>query len=180
MSRLAQLIAVTIYIFPCGFASGGEIPAKSVNGWPGMPYSRVIGYSFDNPHSKDDVFTLLRDDKLNEAQLKEFKTKEAPLNAAQVERLLNAAFSSKIRILGAACYEPHHVFVFYDRDAKPVAAIEICFHCDKLVSLPEKDTDWHHDFAALARLSWELGLGLGSPKLTLDGYLELLKQRHGD
>lgn len=141
--------------------------------WPGATFTRVVGYTFLNEHPREDEFTLLRDEKLNEAQLKQFKTAEMPLNAAQASRLVIAASSAPVFHRGAACYEPRHIFVFYDGANKPVGAIEVCFRCQWVREIPEQE-NWKPDWVALAKLSWELGLGLGSPKVPLDRYLDIL------
>ncbi len=155
-----------------------EQPDVRVDGWPTASYTRVIGYMFDLGSKESD--SLLNNGQLREERLQKSKKKEVELNASQVKRLLSASFASKVRLTPAACYNPRHIFVFYDSDSKPVAAIEICFGCDGLDSMPVKETNFHHDFEALARLSVELGLGLGSPTKTLDSYLEHLKSRDED
>ncbi len=64
----------------------------------------------------------------------------------------------------AACYDPHHIFVFYSGDGKAVAAVEVCFGCTRVSALPElTEPMWYrHDFSALAHLSDELGLWFGT------------------
>src|SRR4051812_21385577 len=91
------------------------VSAFAAEPWPGVSYARVVGYTFLNEYPKDDVFTLLRNAKLNAAQLKEFKTAEVALSTTQATRLITAASTSQVRTPGAACYDPHHIFVFYDR-----------------------------------------------------------------
>jgi hypothetical protein len=152
----------------------GEVPALRVNGWPGADYTRVIGYSFSH---QGEPTSLMRDGKLRQDRLQEWKTKEMPLNAEQVKRLVNATFASKIRSAPAACYSPHLIYVFYDRNLEPVAAIEICFSCDNLNFTPYKDVGYHHDLAALARLSAELGIAFDSSGMPLDRYLQRLKEK---
>ena len=175
MRSSTKLLIVAVNVLACVETNAQENAAKRVTEWPGVPYSRVVGYSFV-PDSKDDEFTLLRDGKFNEAKLKEVKTKEAVLAANQTKNLLKATFDYSRRTQGAACYEPHHIFVFYDSASHPIGAIEICFSCRHIGSwpVPAKQVNGH-DFAALAKLSWKLGLGLGSPKVSLDWYLDLLK-----
>jgi hypothetical protein len=141
-----------------------------------VAYSRVVGYTFlsdvpDNPN-----FTLLGDAKVNETQLQKLKTAEAILTGSQVSRLMKAASTSTIRTPGAACYEPHHIFVFYDGE-RAVAAIELCFSCNQLNALPAPPHRWTQNWATLAKLSWDLHLGLGSPDASLDRYLKRLKSR---
>ncbi len=158
------------------FAADTSARIQRVDGWPSTNYSHVVGYSFDTGRAEPD--SLVRTGKLDETRLKQFKQKEVSLTPTQIGRLLSATFGSRKRLAPAACYSPHHIFVFYDKNAKPVAAIEICFGCDNLRAMPSKDNEFHHDFADLARLSVELGLGLGAG--TLDDYLKHLKEREAN
>jgi hypothetical protein len=169
------LIVAGLCMLVC-FGADAEDIAKSANGWPGAPYSRVVGYAFvRDPDTKWAEFTLLSNGKLDEALLKKVKTKEVVLNAEQTQRLLKATFGYDRPTRGAACYEPHHIFVFYDPNSRPVSAIEVCFSCRWIQSTPFKEVKGN-DYATLAKLSWELGLGLGSPKNTLDWYLDQQKK----
>lgn len=112
-------------------------------------------------------------------QLAKLKTKEVVLEEGDVDLLLNAVFNSKLRFGLTACYNPHHVFVFF-KDDRPIAAIEICFSCDNIGFSPEKDTDFHFDLEVLARLSVKLGLGLGPTKRSIDDYVRHVRDRLKD
>ena len=142
-------------------------------GWP-ETYTRAVAYRFDQPTGEPS--SLLRDGKLDVIQLAKLKVLEVELTHETVGYLLDATFHSKTRFGLTACYNPHHIFVFYSNET-PVAAIEICFSCDNVSTWPDKNTDFHYDLAALAKLSVSLGLGLGPSGRTLDQYLEHLKDR---
>lgn len=80
---------------------------------------------------------------------------KARLSGEQVERLLQAA-SKDIRNVEKECYSPHHAFVFYDDDGKPVGCIEVCLTCNaaKMKPAPSDDSDnlWRFDMAAMVQL----------------------------
>ena len=80
------------------------------------------------------------------------------------------------------CYEPHHIFVFYDYDGSPVAAIEVCFSCNRVKMTPEVRAMGGRfgpfetaDLAGLARVATEAGLDL-KPYGSVDAYVERLEK----
>lgn len=80
------------------------------------------------------------------------------------------------------CYEPHHLFVFYGYEGHPVAAIEVCFSCNRVKMSPEvrarKGTFGPFetaDLAGLAKIASEAGLDL-KPFASLDAYVQRLDQ----
>lgn len=138
-------------------------PSKTSAGtskWPNSPYDKVVGYQFANPsHGSLAAFIT---SKTGAAALEKLKTKEAPLNAKQVEQLLRATFEAKEFQAGGFCYDPHHIFIFYFND-KPVGAIEVCFHCLNTRCWPNNASSGHNDFTSLRSLSSSLGLGTDKP-----------------
>ncbi|YCM43985.1 hypothetical protein V2O64_21990 [Verrucomicrobiaceae bacterium 227] len=54
------------------------------------------------------------------------------LSKEQITELTNATFKSKVYYPAFDCYDPHHVFVFYDFFGKPHACIEVCFTCNAI------------------------------------------------
>jgi hypothetical protein len=144
----------------------------------------VIGYRFKIP--SDDVegpvpsgFTLLTKTGLNEKLLKKLTIKSAKLSSDQVSKLMKATFSASERSSPAACYDPHHIFVFYAEDGSVTNAIEVCFYCTGVSTRPPiKEEDWYrHDFLALARLADECGLWI--EKRTVKAYETLQLERKG-
>ena len=78
------------------------------------------------------------------------------------------------------CYDPHHLFVFYDYEGRPVAAIEVCFSCNRVQMSPEvrvrRGTFGPFetaDLAGLAKIVTEAGLDL-KPFASLDAYVQRL------
>ena len=118
----------------------------------------VVGYRFDY-ESGDGRFSLIKDGKLDAARLAQISTGSATLAPDQVAGLTSALIP-KHRYDFVACYDPHHVFVFYSEAGAVVAAIEICFKCRGLVAIPKMPDSFaqHHDLITLARLVDSLGL----------------------
>jgi hypothetical protein len=54
------------------------------------------------------------------------------LSKDQIAELTKATFKSTVHYPVFDCYDPHHVFVFYDDFGKPVACIEVCFECNAI------------------------------------------------
>jgi hypothetical protein len=79
-----------------------------------------------------------------------------PLNPAQVERLLKAANSHRTPRPPADCYDPHHLFVFFDSSHHPVAYLELCFHCNN--SKEQPPLAFTLDWSELRKLTLDLGL----------------------
>jgi len=106
-------------------------------------------------------------------------------NEAAVEVIRGSTQGTK-RHPVMACYEPHHIFVFFDYDGDPVAAIEVCFSCNRVKMTPEIRVGGRAfgsfetaDLAGLAKIATEAGLTL-KPFASHDAYvqrLDLLSKR---
>ncbi len=84
------------------------------------------------------------------------------------------------------CYDPHHLFVFYSYEGHPVAAIEVCFSCNRVKMTPEIRANGScgagtfgtfetADLAKLAKIATEVGLDL-KPYASLGAYVQRLDQ----
>ena len=162
--------------------AAGETSLTSKATWPAKDYVKVIGYRFRLPtdDAKGPVpsgFSLLNEAGLDTKQLATLTVKSAELTPDQVTKLVKATFSATHRTEPAACYDPHHIFVFYDKDGAVTNAIEICFSCTGVAAIPatKKDQWYKHDFVALAYLADELGLWLENR--TARAYDGLQKER---
>ena len=131
----------------------------SVSGWEIPEHSKVVCYRFTIPDEVESSFTLLKNKRLNESLLASRKVSSAELSPVQTQRL-GAALVSSAERRPAACYSPHHIFVFYRSDGSVSGAAEVCFECTSVSTLPEMSESqrYHQDFLALARLVEELGL----------------------
>lgn len=143
-----------------------RIPERTVSKWSIPKFSKVIGFYFTSePYHSAGEYRILNRPVVNEKDLGVFAKAAGALNAEQVNRLLHAVVTpDEVDFLGA-CYDPHHVFVFYSDQDAPVAAIEVCFGCKQIDTAPvfkEDDFILIYDFLALAHLAWELGIWDGS------------------
>ncbi len=85
------------------------------------------------------------------------------LNASQVSRLKAAVTGSHPCHPTAACFYPHHAFVFYDDQGRMVGYLNLCFLCSNYSGVPDEFADlW--DLEALAAILGELGMPLRNPQ----------------
>ena len=141
--------------------------------WPDAKFTHVIGFLYNNPYEPGSG--LIQNGRLLSDLLEKHKSTQTQLSGEQVSRLVTAAFFSDSKHPHSACYEPHHIFVFFDAE-KPVAAIEVCFECLNIHSWPYFQAAFPPDFFALARLSGELKLGVGPSGESVEHYLQDLER----
>ena len=133
--------------------------------WPPKSYSKVVGYRYEIPDRTDSLDLLYPVEgkspgyRLHHALLAKQERARRELTAEQVQRLLKGTFSSNGHTGYGACYEPHHIFLFYGPEGNVVQAIEVCFGCKMIIAapIPESGTPWA-DLRKLATLCDELGL----------------------
>lgn len=166
-------ILFLIGVVTLSFASPSSPWSDSVpQDWKCGSEMKVRGYRFRS----NGELTLLNEQGVNLKALGQVKAAQAELNPADVVTLLNSVFSTGDPQPIYACYNPHHIFVFYDKEGKATRAIEVCFECraiDARPGIPE-NRQRIHDLAGLAKLCKKLGLW--DPDLSLDQYLERLKE----
>lgn len=111
-------------------------------GWLPREIHEVRAYVYDYTQEKRNL-SLLKQGKLHNGIINDGGAK---LSDEQIERLKGALRSSEERKPGAFCYMPHHGFVFYDKESKPMGHIELCFQCGNVASspkgLPKTEWDW--------------------------------------
>lgn len=144
--------------------AGEHVRGKSVAGWPGVKYAKVVGYYF--VPELDGKFSTIDENGLRVDDLAKYKLQEQALQPRQIDHLLQAGFASKVHFPRAACYAPHHVFVFYNQAGQPVAACEFCLSCKGFATWPDEkpprqpNDQRARNYVALALLCGELGLKL--------------------
>ena len=148
--------------------------------------ARVVGYRFALPgegndeEAVDSGFSLLQEGgKIDLKLLQKLKKKEAPLDSDQVARLVGAVYGPHERRGPAACYDPHHIFLFFGDSNTLINAVEVCFSCTNLHAHPDVgESQWYrHDFRVLARLCDEIGIGMTSG--TADNFIRVWDERDG-
>ncbi|MEZ0274522.1 MAG: hypothetical protein ACAH88_06425 [Roseimicrobium sp.] len=124
-----------------------------------------------------DFSFMRRDEKPDLSKLRELTVKKAELTPAQIDKLIQCLYGKNEKMFSAACYFPHHLFLFYDASDNVINAVELCFSCTGVSAsphIPEKQW-YHHDFRGLAKLCDECGIGLGSK--TAEEYVRVLDAR---
>lgn len=105
--------------------------------WPGVPFHSVRAYMYNIHGDLYGNHSIIKEGALD----KTVWDTGIALNRTQESRLLDL-FNQDIALLQqglAKCYIPHHGFVFYDENKKPVAWASVCFMCDGAqVYFPEK------------------------------------------
>jgi hypothetical protein len=108
--------------------------------------------------------------------------KSEVLKRDAAEGLLRGITNGTKRHPIADCYKPHHLFVFYGYEGHPLAAIEVCFSCNRVKMTPEVRVGRgaigpfeSADLAGLAKIATEAGLDL-NPYASLDAYVQRLDQ----
>lgn len=132
--------------------------------------ARVVAYRFALPgeggeRPREPGFSLITQNrKLDLTALKNLKQAEVTLNAEQVSQLVDAIYGAHDHTGPAACYEPHHIFLFYDTNDVLIHVVEVCFGCTNLQAQPQiEEPQWgKHDFRKLARICDEIGIGMSS------------------
>lgn len=120
------------------------------------PFDDEIGEAL-HPRSH----SLLTDHGLDVAALSTRAVKSSILKKEVSDRVLASVNLSENPYPQADCYEPHHIFVFFDDNGQQVAAIELCFACNRATIMPELANE-NVDFLKLARIVTDAGLGLHS------------------
>lgn len=136
---------------------------KVTGSWPNKGVAKIVAHRFTLPE-RSQGFSMMSDSRVNLTALKKLSVKSAELTAKQRTTFLSAALSKEVGLSPAACYDPHHIFLLYDKKGQLINAFEVCFSCTNVRALPDfKEEHWrHHDWKALAFLCDEIGIGLGA------------------
>lgn len=176
MKRVALLTLCSIFFTSCEKREKSEVVDASILiqeskiTESSLKNARVVAYRFALPGEGGELpmelgFSLItRERKLDLAALKNLKQAEATLTAEQVSRLVDAIYGTHDHTGPAACYDPHHIFLFYDTTDVLINVVEVCFGCTNLHAQPQiEESQWgNHDFRGLARICDEIRIGMSS------------------
>jgi hypothetical protein len=191
------LIRLVVFLLASAIAGRSEEPpAKQRNAFPKWAF--CVAYQFRDADERDarpvdpngeknpfdDGNTWIPHALLNGrsiidvASLSTRAIKSGTLKHEVAEQVIRGATQGAKEHPVKECYEPHHVFVFYSYEGQPVAAIEVCFSCNRVRMSPEvleRATGSFEtaDLAALAKIASATGLSL-SPFVSLEEYLRRL------
>jgi hypothetical protein len=119
--------------------------------WPG-DFAKVVAVSYDFTQEKSDSVVI--DKRLHKGV---FSVSPA-LTKDQVNALFTAITGTHTPWKGAVCYEPHHGFVFYDKNGTIIGSLSICFGCQQYRASPSGELSRHWDLEGLEKLVRELGI----------------------
>jgi hypothetical protein len=105
--------------------------------------------------SDDPDQPLIKNEKFNQKysnrMIKRLDTKEVEL----LKRCLIGKHKPTWQFM---CFDPHHAFVFYDKNSKIIGHIEICFDCRTFRSYPKSGLSEYWDLTAIKKLVVAKGL----------------------
>lgn len=150
--------------------------------WPPSKIHEARAYVYDYTQEYNEEFRnqgkandrLLRDGRLHSGVINDGGAK---LNKDQIERLMKAMKSDE-KVVSKKCHYPHHGFVFYDEEGKPIGHLQLCFGCLTKDSSPNGADVSNIDWAAMEKLFKELDLPiLGKDEDYTKLYLEKNKAK---
>ena len=160
-STTLSRFALTLMMWFISSVFGAAQQTSTPGDWPGKPFDMVIGYQFANPWGCGGL--LSEKGIIDLDDLRWLQARSVKLEKPQVDFLLKHTFASEKKSVPAACYEAHHVFVFYSKD-QPVAAIELCFQCNSARCRPNADIFDACNIPQLRHLCALLKLGTKPPE----------------
>jgi hypothetical protein len=128
------------------------VPGHVSDFWSASDVHEVKAYLFDSEKGK--TRSIIEDGKLHPGAVAQLGMR---LAGNQPDRLLTAMKGKEGRS-PSGCYEPHHGFVFHDKDGKVLAHVTVSLTCKNGVAYPQatEATDW--DMEAITNILRELGL----------------------
>lgn len=149
--RLLQLLPLLPLLLQPA-APAAETGAKP---WPGVGFAEARAYAWSAKLAPGKL--VLKDKTLLPGMI---DPEGVTLSEAQVKRLQAAVTGKHRHYQIARCHIPRHAVVFYDKDKKPVAFLEICLDCKSHRAEPAVAE--YLDPGAIADLVAELKLPLGN------------------
>jgi len=109
-----------------------DISIVAPDDWPAMEFSyvKLYLYNLDNKG----VPQIIEKGQLHESA---FNPAGFRLSEDQKGRIQGAINQTRMEHDHASCYIPHHGFVYYNNDDKPVAWLSVCFMCSGYVFSPD-------------------------------------------
>ncbi len=92
---------------------------------------------------------LVQEGRLHQGVVSSMTTSLNDKEVAKLEKLVTGSWSGGIR---AACYMPHHGFVFYGQDEKIVGHLEVCLMCRNYHAFPREGLSDNWDLEGIKEL----------------------------
>lgn len=85
------------------------------------------------------------------------------LNTQQTAKLHHVITGEHAEYASAACFNPHHAFVFFDADGKILGCLDVCFKCSAYVGSHDGFAEYL-DLDGLRELLGELEIPISNPE----------------
>ena len=157
--RDAAFLLLIVVLSSC--ASPEKKPKGAPGDWGFLKFAEVRAFrmNWNDPYRTPSI--VVHGNRLNSTRIP--KT-GIPLDAKQVALLRSAITGPRpLPDAYAACFDPHHAFVFYDHLGKVVGHIDICFQCAGYEATPKGFSD-ELNWKALTTLMKDLGIPIENPK----------------
>lgn len=118
--------------------------------WPG-DFTKVVAVAYDFSQDKSNLVVV--DKNLHKGI---FFVSRA-LTKDQVARLMAAITGKHTPWKASMCFEPHHGFVFYDKNDVIIGSLSICFGCKNYQAFPAGRLSQRWNLVSLEKLLNELG-----------------------
>ncbi len=135
-----------------------HLNAGEKKSWPPVEYAHVVAYCYDYSRDPRGSTIVFKDGSHHRGIIVPFTRNLLESKHAKLETLLNP--KEEMPNEEVECYDPHHALVFYDKDWKPVASIDLCFACADFRARPAhpaKELDWRAIEAFLNALGMPTG-----------------------
>jgi len=105
--------------------------------------------------SEESSSALIQEGKFHKGLKQEWTRR---LSKKDAEKVISSITGKHEESGGTLCYEPHHGFVFYDKNRKILGCLEVCLSCQKHRSYPKKGLSKNWNLGQLGQIIISLGL----------------------
>jgi hypothetical protein len=158
---MKTLITLTLLIFMT-IARGED--AKQA--WPPPNYAHVVAYVYDYTQDSRGGDPTFPDGSLHKGIIRAATVR---LTSEQAKTLVDVISRPVEFHESEDCYYPHHAFVFYDTNWKPIGWFAVCWECGTYAASSKKFPEFI-DLKPIRKLTKELGLTV---LFEQDAYTEL-------
>ncbi|RYD40530.1 MAG: hypothetical protein EOP85_14085 [Verrucomicrobiaceae bacterium] len=141
--------AIALLLFP-HFCQAGE----DASPWPPENVAHVVAYVYDHTQDSRGSRPVFPDGSLHKGII---RSTTARLTGEQAKVLLQTVSQAYDDAEEEDCYYPHHAFVFYGADWKPVGWFAVCWECSSYQSSSAKAPDLI-DVRPIRKLTNELAM----------------------
>lgn len=122
--------------------------------WPPANFTHVVAYVYDDTQDPRGITPVFEDGSLHKGIIRSTTTR---LSKEQTKTLVEAVSQTVEFHESEDCYYPHHAFVFYDANWKPLGWFAVCWECGNYEASSKKFPEYI-DLKPIRKLNTELGL----------------------